>query len=164
MKQIGKLKHTLVAYLKQGLSPHELALTIALGVIVGMFPVQGASTLLCLLIAFLLRLNPVVIQLANYASIPLMLLTIVPFYTIGNQLFSPIDNNWNTEEIICLFRSGYVSALQTFSGYIFYAVLTWLFFAPVGTAILYFLALAGLRGIKHDLRISQKLHNNINMR
>ena len=47
----------LLGLLKQGLSPRELALCLALGAGVGVFPVLGVSTPLLTFIAFARRLN-----------------------------------------------------------------------------------------------------------
>ena len=37
----------LIAQLKQGVTPEKLALTVALGLVLGIFPILGATTLLC---------------------------------------------------------------------------------------------------------------------
>jgi uncharacterized protein (DUF2062 family) len=46
-------------------------MAISLGVIIGMFPVQGTTTIICTLVSILFRLNLVVLQLANYLSFPI---------------------------------------------------------------------------------------------
>jgi uncharacterized protein (DUF2062 family) len=76
------------AWLRQGISPQRLALTLALGFAIGCIPVIGVPTALCLLIALGLRLNMPVIQAANYAAMPLQLLLIFPFVRLGGWLFS----------------------------------------------------------------------------
>ena len=77
----------LLGYLKTGLTPQKLAITIALGIIIGIFPVIGATTLLSALIAVVFRLNMAVIQLVNYLSYPLQLLLFLPFLKAGNYFF-----------------------------------------------------------------------------
>ena len=77
----------MLGYLKTGLTPQKLAITIALGIIIGIFPVIGATTLLSALIAVVFRLNMAVIQLVNYLSYPLQLLLFLPFLKAGNYFF-----------------------------------------------------------------------------
>ncbi len=72
----------------QGVSPQKLALTISLGFFIGTIPVLWGSTLICVLLAFLFRLNQLGIQAANYLVYPLQIVLIVPFYRIGAAIFS----------------------------------------------------------------------------
>lgn len=76
------------AWLRQGISPQRLALTLALGFAIGCIPVIGVPTALCLVIGLGLRLNMPAIQAANYAAMPLQLLLIFPFVRLGGWLFS----------------------------------------------------------------------------
>ena len=74
-------------WLRQGMSPQRLALTIALGFAVGCIPVIGIPTVVCAALAMALRLNLPAIQAANYAAMPLQLMLIVPFLRLGAWLF-----------------------------------------------------------------------------
>lgn len=73
-------------WLRQGMSPRRLALTLALGFAIGCIPVIGVPTVLCAFLALLLGLNQPAIQAANYAAMPLQLILIVPFMRLGNWL------------------------------------------------------------------------------
>jgi uncharacterized protein (DUF2062 family) len=75
-------------WLRQGISPQRLALTLALGFAIGCIPVIGIPTAVCLLVALSLRLNIPAIQVANYAAMPLQLALIFPFVRLGGWLFS----------------------------------------------------------------------------
>ena len=48
--------------LKQGMTTRGMALTLAMGVVLSIFPVYGITTLLCLLVAVIFRLNIVVLE------------------------------------------------------------------------------------------------------
>jgi uncharacterized protein (DUF2062 family) len=90
MKSLEPTKRKLAAWLRQGISPRRLALTLALGFAIGCFPVLGIPTALCALLAVALGLNLPVIQAANYAAMPLQLALIVPFVRLGQLLgFGP---------------------------------------------------------------------------
>jgi uncharacterized protein (DUF2062 family) len=77
------------SWLRQGISPRRLALTLALGFAIGCIPVIGIPTALCLLVALGLRLNVPAIQAANYAAMPLQVALIFPFVRLGGWLFAP---------------------------------------------------------------------------
>ena len=75
-------------WLRQGISPQRLALTLALGFAIGCIPVIGIPTAVCLVVALSLRLNVPAIQAANYAAMPLQVALIFPFVRFGAWLFS----------------------------------------------------------------------------
>lgn len=72
--------------LRQGLSPEQLALTIAVGVGVGLVPFLGAITTLATLAALRLRLNVAAMQLVSHLMTPLQLLIFVPLLRQGARL------------------------------------------------------------------------------
>ena len=74
--------------LQQGISPHKLALTLALGFAIGCIPVVGLPTALCVVVALALRLNLPAIQAANYLAMPLQVMLILPFMRLGGWLFA----------------------------------------------------------------------------
>lgn len=77
----------IVAQLRQGITPEQIALTLALGGVLGIFPILGATTALCAAAGIWLRLNQPLIQLVNYLVYPLQLLLLIPFYRAGERLF-----------------------------------------------------------------------------
>jgi uncharacterized protein (DUF2062 family) len=82
-----RLLQPLKDQLTQGVSPARLALALALGAVVGVFPVLGVTTLACAAVAAGLRLNQPAIQVANYVAYPLQLLLFIPFFQAGAWLF-----------------------------------------------------------------------------
>lgn len=90
------IKRKLAQWLRQGISPSRLALTLALGFVIGCIPVVGIPTALCAMIALVFRLNQPAIQAANYAAMPFQVALIVPFVRLGGKLTpahasSPLD-------------------------------------------------------------------------
>jgi len=82
-------KRNAIYWLRQGISPRRLALTLSLGFAVGCIPVVGIPTVLCAALALTLRLNLPAIQMANYAAMPLQLALIVPFVRLGRWIVPP---------------------------------------------------------------------------
>jgi|SRR5579875_986526 uncharacterized protein (DUF2062 family) len=86
---IEKLERNLAVWLRQGITPQRLAVTLALGFTIGCIPVLGAPTLLCAALALALRLNMPAIQAANYAAMPFQLALLVPFVRLGAHIVTP---------------------------------------------------------------------------
>jgi uncharacterized protein (DUF2062 family) len=77
----------ILALLRMGATPRSLAWSIAAGVLIGLNPVVGSTTLLCLAVTFRFRLNVVATQIANQAMFPLELALIIPFIRLGSRVF-----------------------------------------------------------------------------
>src|SRR5580692_9953689 len=73
--------------LKQGVTPEKLALSLALGAVLGIFPALGWTTMLCAIAAFALGLNLPAIQIVNYFIYPLQIALLIPFFRVGEKLF-----------------------------------------------------------------------------
>ena len=91
-ESFSSLKRTAVLWVRQGISPRRLALTLALGFAIGCIPVVGIPTLICAALALALRLNLPAIQAANYVVMPLQLVLIVPFVRLGGWILSSVRN------------------------------------------------------------------------
>jgi uncharacterized protein (DUF2062 family) len=87
-KSLDSIKRKAAVWLRQGISPRRLALTLALGFALGCFPVVGIPTALCALLAMALKLNLPAIEAANYMVMPLQFVLIVPFVRLGGWLFA----------------------------------------------------------------------------
>lgn len=84
---VRRVRRPLVGMLVSGASPEKLALSLALGLALGAFPVIGVTTLLCALVAFTFRLNLVAIQITNYLAYPLQLASLIPLVRLGERLY-----------------------------------------------------------------------------
>ena len=89
-RSIESMKHRAAQWLRQGIEPQRLALTLALGFAIGCLPVVGIPTLVCAGLALGLGLNLPAIQAANYAAMPFQVALILPFMRLGGWLFSSV--------------------------------------------------------------------------
>ena len=121
-----KLFTPVLDYLKQGISPQKLAWSVAVGLVVGISPIIGTTTLLCLGLALVLRLNLAVIQLANYVAYPLQILLLIPFFQVGSLILGEKGVSFSVDLIIHSFESDFLLALQEFGWAILHAVLVWM--------------------------------------
>lgn len=80
-----KVVDPFVVILRRGLEPQLLALSAALGLTIGIFPVCGFTLAICALVAVLLRSNCHVptLMLANFLISPFELGLVVPFLRVG---------------------------------------------------------------------------------
>ena len=82
-----RLALPVLALLRMGATPERLAWSIALGLVIGINPLLGSTTLLCLALAAVFRLNLAASQLANHLMYPFQILLLIPFLRIGARLF-----------------------------------------------------------------------------
>ena len=77
----------ILALLRMGATPRRLAWSIAAGLVIGINPIIGTTTALCLAAAFAFRLNVVASQIANHAMFPLEVVLVIPFIRLGSRVF-----------------------------------------------------------------------------
>jgi uncharacterized protein (DUF2062 family) len=127
-----------VGQLAQGITPEKIALSIALGISLGVFPVLGATTVLCAIAAVRLKLNQPIIQLVNWLVYPLQLALILVFVRIGEWITHAPPVNLSVPELIRSFHESPLKFLQEFGMSQLQGIVAWLFIAPVFTAIVFF--------------------------
>ena len=128
----------IVAQLQQGITPEKIALTIALGLVLGLFPIIGSTTLLCSLAALVLRLNQPVIQLVNYLTFPLQLGLIIPVYRAGERLFFQTPVPLSIPLIQARFQADFGQFLLDFGQIALQGVAVWFLLAPLAVSVLFF--------------------------
>jgi uncharacterized protein (DUF2062 family) len=79
-------KKHLAVFSVEGVAPHTLAASVALALLLGVFPVYGCPTLLCAAAAVVLRLNLPAMQAVNLLTSPLQFALLVPFGRLGERL------------------------------------------------------------------------------
>jgi len=125
------------ALLTQGLSPRLLALSLAVGLVVGIFPVLGTTTVLCTLVAATLRLNLVAVQVVHFAMTPVQLLTIIPFVRVGEWALGSAPQPLSIGAGLDLIAQGAMHAIVVLRDAIGHAVLGWLLVGPALLALAY---------------------------
>jgi uncharacterized protein (DUF2062 family) len=136
--------------LTQGITPEKIALTIAVGSALALFPIFGTTTLLCLLAGIALRLNQPIIQLVNMLCATIHFPLIVCLFRMGHWLFGVpyahvgpgmihhmLDTFW--EDPTKFFERFGVDAVH--------AIAAWAVLAPLWVLLLYFFSLPVLREV-----------------
>ncbi|SFQ52993.1 DUF2062 domain-containing protein [Hymenobacter arizonensis] len=128
----------LLGLLRQGLSPSQLALTVALGVAIGAIPLMGAITTVATLVALRLRLNVAALQLISHLMTPLQLVLIIPLLRQGARLMGNTQENELTlANVRHLFATDWRAALQLLWRAEVGAMAIWLLAAIPVVAVLY---------------------------
>jgi len=131
-----KIGLPLINLLKQGLSPSKLALVIALGMTLSVFPILGTTTLLCTLAALAFRLNLPAIQLANYMAFPFQIILFFPFLEMGERVSGKSLENISESTLISAFNADFFQAISELYQYLVLACLGW---ALASTPLFYIL-------------------------
>ena len=140
MVNCGNFKRKISDALTGGGSPRKLALSVALGVIVGILPIPCGATFLCLLVASLFRLNQVGIQAANYLAWPLQMALFVPFYHMGATII-PWGPSASAGVIARQLKTDWAGGITVLCIATLKALAVWLLIAGPATVLLYFVFL-----------------------
>lgn len=77
----------LLRLLRGGVTPRRLAWSLALGIMIGINPSVGITTLLVVLLAWIFGLSQVASQIGTQIVAPLHLLLFIPFMQLGVHVF-----------------------------------------------------------------------------
>ena len=140
-----KLVGPIIDLLRQGITPEKIALSLAVGICLGVFPVLGSTTILCTLAAIVFRLNLPATQLVNYFVYPLQVALLIPFIRFGEIIFRAPHVSLS---LAIIFDSIKRSAWQTTKTYWtpgWHAMIAWCLVGPLATWILYLVLAPMLR-------------------
>ncbi len=134
--------------LKQGITPEKIAITIALGLALGVTPVIGSTSLLCTLAALAFGLNLPAIQLVNYLAYPLQIALLIPFLRLGAWIFGAPPVQLSVPQIYDMLHHDVLHTIAVYWVATLHALVAWLILASVATAPLY----AGLLPLLRRMR------------
>jgi uncharacterized protein (DUF2062 family) len=82
-----RILRPLLCQLRGGVTPRRLAWSLAVGLVLGINPSVGLTTLLVIMLAWVFGLNQIASQVGVHAVAPLHLLLFLPFIELGVHLF-----------------------------------------------------------------------------
>jgi uncharacterized protein (DUF2062 family) len=142
-----RIARPIAELLRQGVTSEKMALSLALGVALGVFPVLGTTTAFCALVAFIWRLNLPAIQIVNYFVYPLQIALLIPFFRAGEKLFGAPHLPLSVSQIVAAVHASFWGATRFLWTTIWHAAVAWCLIAPVFVALAYVILLALLRRI-----------------
>ena len=137
----------IVALLTHGITPEKIALSLAFGIVLGIFPVLGSTTVLCAVAALIFQLNLPAIQLVNYLIYPLQLFLLVPFIRMGEKLFRAAPLQFSLAQILAMVRADLPHAISTLWLAEVHAMSAWLLIGSPALFLIYFLLSRTLRRV-----------------
>jgi len=132
-----RVRDPIVSLLGQGLTPETLALSFAMGLVLGVFPIIGATTILCFLAGAVFRLNHVALQLANHLAYPLQIPLILAFVRLGEGLLRAPRVTFDPIALVRHFQRDPVGFLREFGVTGLHGILGWSLVAPPVLLVLY---------------------------
>jgi uncharacterized protein (DUF2062 family) len=142
-----RIVQPIVNLLRQGTTPEEIALSIAFGLVLGIFPSLGWTTLLCLLATVMFGLNLPSVQLVNYFAYPLQLALLVPFIRAGELLFHSTRLPLSLTQILAMIKADVWHAINVLWIATVQAIAVWVLIAPLAIYILYRVLSLALRRV-----------------
>ena len=122
------------------MSPHKLALTLAIGFIFGIIPFMGISTYLLILIAIVLRLNIAAIQLVNYAAYIIQITLFVPFLKSGQFIFNGPELPFELSNVLSMLQAHFWETIEAIWEINLLGIATWAIIAIPGGFGIYYLS------------------------
>lgn len=132
-----KLISPIVRMLRKGTSPQRLAWSIAAGLVIGINPLFGTSTVATIAVAQLLRLNHPASQIGVHSSYPFQILLFLPFMQAGAVLFGTDPLPLERKELMSLVHQHPLQLARDLWMWEWHALVVWL-----GAAVLLTPALA----------------------
>lgn len=146
----------IVALLTQGITAEKIALSLAFGIVLGIFPVLGSTTVLCVAAALVFGLNLPAIQLVNWLIYPMQLVLLVPFIRMGEKLFRAPPLQFSLTQILSMIRADMPHAVSTLWLAEGHAICAWLLAGPLAIFLLYILLSRVIRQVAfwYGLRVA----------
>ncbi len=123
---------------RQGLTPREMALSVALGSLIGVIPVFGIGSFIVALIALRWHLNIPIAVFFVYAMSPLHILLFIPFVRMGEVIWQVEDSMISMDVIQDFWQTDLLSTLELLSVGAICGLTSWIL---VGFPIAYILYL-----------------------
>jgi uncharacterized protein (DUF2062 family) len=125
-----------IQLLRVGASPQRLAWSLAAGAVIGINPIVGSTTVLCLGVAFAFRLNLIASQIANHLLFPLQLALVLVYLRGGEMLFRTAPPPMAANDLMHTMRLHPWSTMHTLWTWEWHAIVVWLLAAAILTPLL----------------------------
>jgi len=126
-----------------GLTPQKLALTVCIGSALGTMPLLWGTSIICIVIAHIFKLNHVALQSVNYLLYPVQLALLVPFFKLGAWLF-PWGPPIPPHMFSTLLRNPGLFSLHTLGWITLKSLAAWLLTALPAAGLTYGMSLAAI--------------------
>jgi len=131
--------------LKAGISPEKLGWTISGAVVIGIFPIMGTTTILCLLVGWIFKLNQTVLHVFKSLVYPLHLILILGFIRMGQKLHGVPLLALSIPQMVTRFKTDPMQFARDFGLAAWHGITAWMIVAPFLAILIKMLATPLLR-------------------
>ena len=142
-----RVRDPLVAELRQGAAPESVSAAVVISFAIAILPVIGVTTLVCLLVGRVFRLNHVVMQIVNHSSYPLQILLIVPFVRLGETVTGARHIHLTPKAIIDEFNRSFSDFVEKFWMAYLHGMIGWVITVPLACWTLHFFLRSAFRKV-----------------
>ncbi len=135
--------------LRRGASPQRLAWSLATGLIIGMNPVLGSTTVLTIAVTHLFKLNHSASQIGMHVAYPFQIALFLPLLQAGTVLFGSPRIPLDRAQIIALVKQHPLHLVRSLWTWEWHALVLW---AGVSLVLLPALAVLLTRVLEHTMR------------
>jgi hypothetical protein len=146
-----RLLGPVLAQMTQGVSSERIAWTIALGMVLGVFPILGSTTLICLLAGWVFRLNQPILFVFKTLVYPLHLALILVFIHLGERLHGVPLIRFSIPQLLEKFKNDPMRFVHDFGMAAWHGVSAWLLIAPLAVFLIKLAILPALRAMALSL-------------
>lgn len=143
----NKIITPILNLLKQGITPEKISLCIALGIMLGVFPVIGSTMILCTIASFSLKLNLPLIQVISYLVYPLQFVFLIPFVRFGEWVLGIPPFPISIEALVDMIKTDIVQTIVVFWDATMHGIFGWTIISCLMIPFIYFLFLPILRRV-----------------
>lgn len=126
----------ILALLRMGATPRTLAWSIAAGLLIGINPLLGTTTLLCLAVTSFFRMNLVAAQIANHSMFPVELGLVIPFIRLGARVFHTAPMPLSPRAFLTAARSTPLALIRQLWLWEWHALVLWAAISAVAVPLL----------------------------
>jgi uncharacterized protein (DUF2062 family) len=136
-KPVTRLIATTKSLVFEGNSAHKLSLAITLGILFGILPFLGVTTLTLAILAVIFRLNMAIIQISNYMMYPIQVLLYIPFIRIGKYMGNL--QSITATRVYAIMKENWIAGIEKLWVIHLWAILAWSIVALPTGYLIYFI-------------------------
>ena len=147
----------IVNQLKQGIAPEKLSWSVSLGVTLGIFPIMGSTSIVCVIIGQLFKLNQPILHLFKTFTYPFHLGLILVYIRLGQILNDVPLIKFSIPQLVIQFKDDPAKFFRDFGMAALYGIEAWAISAIFLIPLLYFISLTILKKLFVKLARSASL-------
>ncbi|MBC7428365.1 MAG: DUF2062 domain-containing protein [Bacteriovorax sp.] len=147
-----KIASLVLDELKKGATPEKLSQGLVTGILIGIFPLIGFTTLMSIFAGFLFKLNQIVVQTANCIMYPVQIIMIPIYIKVVSMIFDVGHVPLRPDILITQFKTDPAGFLRQYAIIGIYAVGLWCILSVALYLILYPIVLKAVIKFKKGRR------------